>query len=95
MTQEILGYFAIIFASFALIWSNKNWIKGLFAKKRVAVKHNEFDTISNNEAIQFALNWRNNNHGKKQKETVYRENGKTIANSKSYNSLQQNLFEIA
>lgn len=62
----------------------------------MAVKQlNEFDTICNNKALQFALNWRNNNHGKKQKETVFRDNGKTIAHSESYNSLQKNLFEIA
>ena len=98
MTQqgfEYLIYFTMLFATVALIWSNRHFIKkNLSSKKDEVVEINEFDTVMKNEAVQFALKWRNHNDGKKQSESVYRENGKTISKSEAYKALRKNVFNI-
>jgi len=100
MTQqgfEYIIYSAMLFATITLIWSNRGFIKNilLFKKNEIVeiVEVNEFDVVMKNEAIQFALNWKNDNDGKKQSESVYRENGKVISKSEAYKALRQNVFD--
>jgi len=97
MTQqgfEYLIYSAILFATVALLWSNRGFIKKIFSLKKVEiVEINDFDVVMKNEAVQFALKWRNDNVGKKQNESVYRGNGKAISKSEAYRALRKNVFE--
>jgi len=88
-------YLTPVIALIALLLSNRNWIKGLFSKKVVAtVATNGYDNVMKNKALQFALKWRNDNNGKKQDESVYRNNGKTISQSEAYKSARKKIFEL-
>ena len=49
--------------------------------------------VMKNKAVQFALNWRGDNHGIKQSESVYRKNGKTISQSEAYKAVRKKAFE--
>ena len=85
----------MLFATIALIWSNRHFIKkNLFSKRIKPVEVHEFDTVTKNEAVQFALKWRNENVGIKQSESVYRENGKVISKSEAYIALRKNVFDV-
>ena len=97
MTQqgfEYLIYTIMLFATVALVWSNRGFIKKLLSSEKVEiVEINEFDAVMKNEAVQFALKWKNDNDGKKQSESVYRRNGKTISKSEAYRALRKNVFD--
>jgi len=97
MTQqgfEYLIYAIMLFATVALVWSNRGFIKKILSSEIVEiVEINEFDAVMKNEAVQFALKWKNDNDGKKQSESVYRRNGKTISKSEAYRALRKNVFD--
>ncbi|GHT49352.1 hypothetical protein AGMMS49982_02670 [Bacteroidia bacterium] len=93
MMQQFI-YSIPVFALIAILWSNKNWIVNRFKKKDVRRTIGEYDAVMSNEAVQFAINWRNRNHGTKQAEAVFRTNGKIISESTSYKEIQKKVFEI-
>jgi hypothetical protein len=97
MTEEIFGYLVystMLFAIIALLWSERNFIKKLLFKKTVtSVSANEYDVVMNKEAVQFALTWKGENHGSKQNENVFRENGKKISKSETYKNIHKKIFE--
>ena len=97
MTEEVFGYLVystMLFAVIALLWSKRNFIKKLLPQKVVPTSTNEYDTIMKNKAVQFALNWKNDNNGRKQNESVFRNNGKKISKSEAYKSVRKKVFEI-
>jgi hypothetical protein len=102
MTEEVFGYLVystMLFAVIALLWTKRNFIKRNFIKKLLPPKvvptsTNEYDTIMKNKVVQFALNWKNSNHGRKQNENVFRNNGKKISKSEAYKSIHKKVFEI-
>jgi hypothetical protein len=102
MTEDFFGYLVystMLFAVIALLWSKRHLIqmllfKMLLFKKALPESTNEYDIIRENKAVQFALNWKDENQGTKQDESVFRENGKRIAKSKTYKSAHKEVFEL-
>jgi hypothetical protein len=101
MTEEFFGYLVystMALAAIALLWTERCFIKrlvkkALYRKAATSVLPNEYDTVMKKEAIQFALSWKDDNHGSKQDENVYRENGKTISKSETYKNIRKKVFE--
>jgi hypothetical protein len=96
MTEEIFGYLAystMLLAAVALLWSQRNLIKKLLSKKVASSSTNEYGAIMKNKAVQFALNWKDDNHGEKQNESVFRKNGKIISKSEAYKITHKQAFD--
>jgi hypothetical protein len=95
MTQNMI-YIIPIVALIAILWSNRNVIKKLFTKGKIAlVAKSEFSKIITKHDIEIALSFLLfTNHGKKQEETVFRNQGKLNSLSSSYKNIRANVFLI-
>jgi len=90
---EFLVYSAMLFAAIAMAWSYRKRLKnGLFPRKVATTVENEYDEIVLNDAVQLILNWKSVNDGKKQNESVFRENGKIISKSHTYKTIRKNVL---
>jgi hypothetical protein len=91
---QIFIYLTPVVALIALLWSSKIWKKVFAGKEPALAVTSAYDSIKSKPAVQFTLNWRNPNRGKKQDERVFRLNGKKISASESYKKLRKHVFEL-
>ena len=87
-------YIIPLIALIAIFWSSRNAVKKLLIKEKVALaSKSEFCNIINKPYIVSALSlFLVTNHGTKQDETTFRNNGKIISLSESYKNIQAEAF---
>lgn len=95
MTYNMI-YIIPVIALIAILWSSRNVTNNLFTKKKVVPPaDSDFFNIIKKPDILIALSFlRFTNHGKKQEESVFRNQGKCNLLSESYKKIQANVFTI-
>ena len=95
MTQNLI-YIIPVIALIAILWSNRGVITNFLKRGRVSLPANgNFLNIIKKADVAVALSFMLfANHGEKQAEAVFRNQGKHNSQSESYKKVQKNVFTI-